>query len=174
MKENTYKVSNIYSKICRKEQRSPLTVSVPGSKSLTNRALLLATLANGTSTLRGVLFSDDSRHFLKCVQDLGFETEVDEDAKTVKVTGLGGAVPKAEASQYVGSAGTEGCQLCHGLQRAQRPGALSSRAVVSCLGLARARLWGVGSIHSINTKSHLLPPRVSPDPGITQHRVPLE
>ena len=106
MKENTYKVSNIYSKICRKEQRSPLTVSVPGSKSLTNRALLLATLANGTSTLRGVLFSDDSRHFLKCVQDLGFETEVDEDAKTVKVTGLGGAVPKAEASQYVGSAGT--------------------------------------------------------------------
>lgn len=84
----------------------PLTVSVPGSKSITNRALLLATLAEGTSTLRGVLFSDDSRHFLKCVQDLGFETTVDEDAKIITVTGRGGIVPKMEASQYVGSAGT--------------------------------------------------------------------
>ena len=106
MKDNTYKVSNIYTQIQKKQYASPLTVTVPGSKSLTNRALLLATLADGTSTLRGVLFSDDSRHFLKCVQDLGFETEVDEAAKLVKVTGLGGAVPKKEASQYVGSAGT--------------------------------------------------------------------
>ena len=106
MKANTYKVSNIYTKINTNKDRNPLQVSVPGSKSLTNRALLLATLADGTSTLRGVLFSDDSRHFLKCVQDLGFATEVDEDAKIVKVTGLGGAVPKAEANQYVGSAGT--------------------------------------------------------------------
>ena len=44
-----------------------VSVTVPGSKSITNRALLLATLADGISTLRGVLFSDDSRHFLKCV-----------------------------------------------------------------------------------------------------------
>ena len=106
MKANTYKVSNIYTKIDDKKRQSPLVVSVPGSKSLTNRALLLATLTDGTSTLRGVLFSDDSRHFLKCVQDLGFETVVDETTKVVKVTGLGGAVPKAEANQYVGSAGT--------------------------------------------------------------------
>ena len=40
-------------------------VEVPGSKSITNRALLLAALANGKSTLSGVLFSDDSRHFLQ-------------------------------------------------------------------------------------------------------------
>ncbi len=106
MKANTYKVSNIYAKIDKKKCKKPLVVSVPGSKSLTNRALLLATLAEGTSTLRGVQFSDDSRHFLKCVQDLGFETEVDEAARVVKVTGLGGAVPKPEANQYVGSAGT--------------------------------------------------------------------
>lgn len=106
MKANTYKVSNIYAKIDNQNRQTPLMVSVPGSKSLTNRALLLATLAEGTSTLHGVLFSDDSRHFLKCVQDLGFETAVDEEAKVVKVTGLGGAVPKTEASQYVGSAGT--------------------------------------------------------------------
>ncbi len=89
-----------------KDTSAPLSVSVPGSKSITNRALLLATLAEGVSTLKGVLFSDDSRHFLKCIQDLGFETTVDEETKTVTVKGLGGAVPKEEASQYVGSAGT--------------------------------------------------------------------
>ena len=103
---NTYKVPNIYSAGINSDKLKILTVSVPGSKSITNRALLLATLANGPSTLRGVLFSDDSRHFIQCVQDLGFETKVDEENKIVKVTGLGGPVPKEEASQYVGSAGT--------------------------------------------------------------------
>ncbi|MBQ8822963.1 MAG: 3-phosphoshikimate 1-carboxyvinyltransferase [Lachnospiraceae bacterium] len=83
-----------------------LQVTVPGSKSITNRALLLATLAKGESLLDGVLFSDDSRHFLKCVQDLGFETTVDEKNKRVTVKGLGGPVPKKEAGIYVGSAGT--------------------------------------------------------------------
>ena len=81
-------------------------VTCPGSKSITNRALLLATLAEGTSTLRGVLFSEDSRHFLKCIQDLGFETTVNEEAKIITIKGLGGAIPKEEASIYVGSAGT--------------------------------------------------------------------
>lgn len=85
---------------------SPITLQVPGSKSITNRALLLATLASGTSTLSRALFSDDSRHFLKCVQDLGFETTVDEENRTITVTGLGGRVPKHESSLYVGSAGT--------------------------------------------------------------------
>jgi len=105
MKNNTYTVPCIYknSTIISSE---PLVVSVPGSKSITNRALLLATLAEGISTLRGVLFSDDSRHFLKCIQDLGFETTVKEDEKIITVQGHGGKVPKQEASQYVGSAGT--------------------------------------------------------------------
>ena len=85
---------------------SPLAVQVPGSKSITNRALLLATLAEGTSVLKGALFSDDSRHFLECVQALGFETIVDEAARTITVTGHGGSVPRSEASLYVGSAGT--------------------------------------------------------------------
>ena len=85
---------------------APLIVEVPGSKSITNRALLLATLAKGPSTLRGVLFSDDSRHFLKCVQELGFQTLVDEENKVITVVGEGGTVPRKEASLYVGSAGT--------------------------------------------------------------------
>lgn len=106
--ENTYSVPYLYETLSAKAPGLSrlLAVSVPGSKSITNRALLLATLAQGTSTLRGVLFSDDSRHFLKCVQDLGFETAVDEGARTVTVKGAGGAVPLSEASQHVGSAGT--------------------------------------------------------------------
>ena len=83
-----------------------LLVTVPGSKSITNRALLLAMLAHGTSTLRGALFSDDSRHFISCARDLGFEVIAEEETGTIKVTGLGGAIPKKEASIYVGSAGT--------------------------------------------------------------------
>ena len=84
----------------------PVMVSVPGSKSITNRALLLAALANGVSVLHGVLFSDDSRHFLACLQSLGFEVCINETDQTVSVTGLGGQIPLEEASVYVGSAGT--------------------------------------------------------------------
>lgn len=102
IEQNNYQVPFIYGK----QKARNITVEVPGSKSITNRALLLATLAKGRSILRGTLFSDDSRHFLKCIQDLGFETKVDEEHKTIEVTGLGGAVPKQEASIYVGSAGT--------------------------------------------------------------------
>ena len=83
-----------------------VTVTVPGSKSITNRALLLATMSDGESRLDGVLFSDDSRHFLKCVEDLGFEMAVDEPSRVISVKGLGGSLPKKEASIYVGSAGT--------------------------------------------------------------------
>lgn len=102
-----YSVPRIYDVIQQKGPfPAPLEVNVPGSKSITNRALLLATLAQGVSTLRGVLFSDDSRHFLKCVQDLGFETTVDEPGCLVTVRGMGGAVPLSKASLYVGSAGT--------------------------------------------------------------------
>jgi len=94
---------------CITEQASrlgTLKVTVPGSKSITNRALLLAVLADGTSTLHGTLFSDDSRHFLECVRALGFEARADEENPAITVTGHGGSIPKAEASLYVGSAGT--------------------------------------------------------------------
>lgn len=86
--------------------KDKIFVSVPGSKSITNRALLLAALADGESCLEGALFSDDSRYFLKCLQDLGFEAKADEAARRVRVKGLGGSVPKKEAEIYVGSAGT--------------------------------------------------------------------
>lgn len=84
----------------------PILISVPGSKSITNRALLLATLANGSCTLRGALFSEDSRHFLKCIQTLGFQTVVDEANCSITVEGFGGKPPLETASLFVGSAGT--------------------------------------------------------------------
>ena len=104
MAATIYHVPTIYNEL--RKTAEPLTVRVPGSKSITNRSLLLAMLANGKSTLRGVLFSDDSRHFLQCVQDLGFRTTVDEDACIVPVEGVHGKIPCPEASLNVGSAGT--------------------------------------------------------------------
>lgn len=98
--------------------------TVPGSKSITNRALLIAALAKGRSVLRGVLFSDDSRYFMKALQDLGFHVQIDEKNCTVEIEGCGGEIPcvnmpssntidteydnnqKVDATIYVGSAGT--------------------------------------------------------------------
>ncbi|GAA0813260.1 3-phosphoshikimate 1-carboxyvinyltransferase [Spirilliplanes yamanashiensis] len=63
------------------------TVRPPGSKSITNRALLCAALAPGTSTLTGALFADDTRAMLGAVAALGAEVETDEGRGTVRVRG---------------------------------------------------------------------------------------
>ncbi len=81
-------------------------VTVPGSKSVTNRALLMAALADGKSVLKGVLFSDDSRHFLGSLISLGFDVDIDEEKMIVTITGCGGVIPKKSGSINVGSAGT--------------------------------------------------------------------
>lgn len=97
-------------------------VMVPGSKSMTNRALLIGALAQGKTVLRGVLFSEDSRVFMRALQDIGFRVEIEETEKVVTIEGLGGRLPLAEADTgeagrtpdresgwrkvYVGSAGT--------------------------------------------------------------------
>ena len=81
-------------------------VRVPGSKSMTNRVLLLAALQQGKITVDGVLFSDDSRVFLSSLQSLGFKLQIDEAKKQVILEGCGGKIPKQEAEIYVGSAGT--------------------------------------------------------------------
>lgn len=83
-----------------------IEVEVPGSKSITNRALFLAALGDGKTDLKGVLFSEDSRYFLSSLQSLGFELEIDEEKREVRVVGCKGAIPKKEAEIYVGSAGT--------------------------------------------------------------------
>lgn len=83
-----------------------IETEVPGSKSMTNRALLMAAMADGESVLHGVLFSDDSRCFLKALEELGFCLQTDEAEKSVRILGQNGKIPKREAEVYVGSAGT--------------------------------------------------------------------
>ncbi len=97
--ENTYPVKTLHKKL-------DWQVKVPGSKSMTNRALLMAALADGKTRLTGVLFSDDSRNFLGSLKSLGFAVEADEQTKEVLVTGLNGALPVTSGEIYVGSAGT--------------------------------------------------------------------
>ncbi|MSP78953.1 MAG: 3-phosphoshikimate 1-carboxyvinyltransferase [Dehalococcoidia bacterium] len=82
------------------------SVLVPGSKSLTNRALLLAALARGESHLSGLLLSDDSLVMVKALEALGFQLRFNSDSRACVVTGCSGAVPKASAEVWCGSAGT--------------------------------------------------------------------
>ena len=82
------------------------TVRVPGSKSLTNRALLIASLANGTTHLTNALFSDDSSYFANALQTLGFDVQLDEVNHEMSITGLGGKIPAKKADLFIGNAGT--------------------------------------------------------------------
>lgn len=81
-------------------------VRLPGSKSYTNRALLIAGLADGTSVVDGALFSDDTRYMIGALRELGIPVEDAEDAERVVVHGQGGSIPAASADLYVGNAGT--------------------------------------------------------------------
>jgi 3-phosphoshikimate 1-carboxyvinyltransferase len=81
-------------------------VRVPGSKSFSNRALVTAALADGVSTLRGVLFSDDTEAMLCCLAALGIAVEVDRSVRTVVVHGCGGEIPATEATLDVRQSGT--------------------------------------------------------------------
>ena len=82
------------------------TVRVPGSKSITNRALLLAALAQGTSRLEGALFSDDTRYMSAALNELGVPVRADESAQTYEIDGRGGTFPVTEAELFLGNAGT--------------------------------------------------------------------
>jgi 3-phosphoshikimate 1-carboxyvinyltransferase len=81
-------------------------VTVPGSKSITNRALLLAALADGRSELRGALFSDDTRYMVAALHALGVTVVADEAAGRITVDGCAGRWPAAHAELFVGNAGT--------------------------------------------------------------------
>lgn len=87
-------------------QKKNIRVEVPGSKSITNRALMLAAISDGTCRLEGVLFSDDSRAFLDCLDKLGFELKIDERKKQVTIKGENGYIPQNNVTINVRSAGT--------------------------------------------------------------------
>ena len=82
------------------------TVLLPGSKSITNRALVCAALAEGTSVLRGALFADDTEAMLSVLDGLGIATRVDRSAATIEVDGCGGELPGIEARVSANQSGT--------------------------------------------------------------------
>jgi 3-phosphoshikimate 1-carboxyvinyltransferase len=91
-------------------------ITVPGSKSLTNRALILSALADGETTLRGALWSEDTQVMVDSLRRLGFQVWVAGDAgepcnRTLVVRGAGGKIPNAGTAGsplelFVGNAGT--------------------------------------------------------------------
>ncbi len=81
-------------------------VIIPGSKSLTNRALVAAALAQGTSTLHNVLHADDTRLMIDALRSLGIAVRLDEPECRAVIQGCGGHVPHSEADLYCGNAGT--------------------------------------------------------------------
>jgi 3-phosphoshikimate 1-carboxyvinyltransferase len=103
------------------------TVRLPGSKSITNRALLVAAMAEGRSLLRGALFSEDTEVMSGALTALGLRVEADPKAATCAVCGTGGAIPAAAAELFVGNAGT----------------ATRFLTAYVCLGHGRYRLDGV-------------------------------
>ncbi len=82
------------------------TVRLPGSKSITNRVLIAAALADGHSLLTGLLLADDTRLMIDALRALGIAITIDESAATAEVSGCGGQLPGSEAELFCGNAGT--------------------------------------------------------------------
>lgn len=116
-------------------------ITVPGSKSITNRALVLAALADGDVTLRGALWSEDTQVMVDCLRRLGFAVSVADDPdevcnRTIVVRGRSGVIPKAGTpgevlELFVGNAGTAARFL----------------SAMVCLGSGAYRLSGVPRMH---------------------------
>ncbi len=108
------------------------TVRVPGSKSISNRALLLAGFASGTTTISGLLHSDDTQVMLEALKQLGCRLE--SDAGALVVHGLGGRPLAQQATLWLGNAGT-----------AMRP--LVAALALAASGDARFELRGTPRMH---------------------------
>ena len=80
------------------------TVILPGSKSISNRVLLMAALCEGVTDIHDLLDSDDTRVMLNALQTLGCTLE--RQGTTLRITGLGGVLPQAPAQLFLGNAGT--------------------------------------------------------------------
>lgn len=103
-----------------------LDIAVPGSKSITNRAMICGALANGPVTLHGALAADDTHFMTEGLRKLGFEVQVDAATGRVRVEGQGGKIPAAGAELFAGNAGT----------------AMRFLSAFVCLGHGRFRLDG--------------------------------
>jgi len=91
-------------------------INLPGSKSLSNRALLLAALAQGTTKITNLLESDDTRHMLKALKQLGIEYILSESKTECTVTGNAEAIHSDNLQElFLGNAGTAMRPLCAAL-----------------------------------------------------------
>lgn len=81
-------------------------VELPGSKSITNRVLLLAALSEGRTVVKNAIFSDDSRYFVDALIKLGYDVKTDEREKQISITGQGHKIPSSSAELFIGNAGT--------------------------------------------------------------------
>jgi 3-phosphoshikimate 1-carboxyvinyltransferase len=111
--------------------RASGTLRLPGSKSISNRTLLLAALAEGTTRVRGLLDSDDTQVMLESLRRLGVPPAPGERDGEWSVTGAPAGFPVKEASLFLGNAGT----------------AFRSLTAVLALGDGRYRLEGVPRMH---------------------------
>ena len=82
------------------------SIRPPGSKSITNRALVCAALADGTSVLQGALDSDDTRVMIAGLEQLGIAVQTENAKTTLKVTGCGGKISAKDADLSIGNSGT--------------------------------------------------------------------
>ena len=82
------------------------TVVLPGSKSITNRSLLIAGLASGRTVIDNALYCEDSRLLAAALRDLGVEVEEREAEKRFVVVGAGGPFPRLDGRFELGNAGT--------------------------------------------------------------------
>lgn len=87
-------------------QAPTAVVEVPGSKSMTNRALVLAALAGGPVTVTGALWADDTYYMSVALDQLGIPVRFNRDTHALYVQGRGGQLPAAAAELYTGNAGT--------------------------------------------------------------------
>jgi len=105
-------------------QEPVLTMEVPGSKSLTQRALVAAALAGGQSLIRRALIADDTRHLMAGLRQLG--AQIEPVAEGLKVTGTGGVIACPSQELFLGNNGT----------------ALRFLTALVCLGRGRYLLTG--------------------------------
>jgi 3-phosphoshikimate 1-carboxyvinyltransferase len=97
-----------HSETCVVEPTGPLAAIIrpPGSKSITNRALVCAALADGTSTLTGCLDSEDTQVMLAALAQLGLMIDLDALHESVTIAGCGGRIPASKAELYIANSGT--------------------------------------------------------------------
>ena len=125
-------------------------ITVPGSKSITNRALILAALADGEVTLKGALWSEDTQIMVGCLQKLGFEIHVENDPaefcnRTITVKGLGGKIPNSGTGFQPVNGRQDACPTELFVGNAGTAARFLSAFV--CLGDGVYRLSGVPRMH---------------------------